>query len=131
MIDLLTAKTPIGQHSLLSVRAARQDEETSLASAMQSGVDEHAMQVMRVDHPLSIRRRAANRLRRLTVEISQLVEARLPGGIHDLKVSADEQEIVLTGVCRSYYFKQIAQTVAMSVVARRRLVNLIEVRWVR
>jgi hypothetical protein len=63
------------------------------------------------------------------VEIRLHVERRLPGHIDDLAMHSDKEgRLVMHGRCSSYYVKQMAQQVAMSLAGGQRLVNLISVR---
>ncbi len=64
-------------------------------------------------------------------EIAQRVreelEAQLPGRIRQLRVTASEKFVLLSGSCVSYYTKQLAQHVAMELLGTERLVNNIAV----
>ncbi len=65
---------------------------------------------------------------RLVREIRGRIEQRLPGRVHYLSVELDDDGIVLSGECCTFYSKQMAQHVAMGVVEYERLINNIRVR---
>jgi hypothetical protein len=64
-------------------------------------------------------------------EIAQRVrgelESQLLGRIRQLRVSATDKFVILTGSCNSYYTKQLAQHVAMELLDCEHLVNNIAV----
>jgi osmotically-inducible protein OsmY len=64
-------------------------------------------------------------------EIAQRVrdelEAQLPGRIRQLRVSATEKFVILSGACNSYHTKQLAQHAAMELLDSERLINDITV----
>lgn len=55
------------------------------------------------------------------------LEAQLPGRIRQLRVSATEKFVILSGSCGSYHTKQLAQHAAMELLDTQRLVNDIAV----
>jgi hypothetical protein len=55
------------------------------------------------------------------------LEAQLPGRIRQLRVSATEKFVILSGSCGSYHTKQLAQHVAMELLQTERLINDIAV----
>jgi hypothetical protein len=59
--------------------------------------------------------------------ILQRVKTRLPGRIRNLAVLITDDSVELTGKCRTYYAKQMAQHVAMGVLDYQQLVNSISV----
>lgn len=59
--------------------------------------------------------------------VREKLEAQLPGRIRQLRVSATEKFVLLTGSCVSYYTKQLAQHVAMELLGKARLINKIAV----
>ncbi len=63
----------------------------------------------------------------LVGRILQRIEARLPGRIRELSVTTTEKGIVLSGLCSTYYTKQIAQHAAMGALEYERLINNINV----
>lgn len=66
----------------------------------------------------------------VAVELLQAVARGLPGRVRDLSIRAEpDGRFVMTGIVSSYYSKQMAQHLAMEVIAPGdRLVNNIEVR---
>lgn len=66
--------------------------------------------------------------RNLAVAIRQRIEVRVSGRIRDLEVRVDEDDtILLSGSCSTYYSKQLAQHAAMGVIEDEHLENNIEV----
>ncbi len=59
--------------------------------------------------------------------ILQRIHTRLPGRVRDLIVCITDDLVELTGECRTYYTKQMAQHVAMGVLDYQQLVNNINV----
>jgi osmotically-inducible protein OsmY len=55
------------------------------------------------------------------------LEAQLPGRIRQLRVSATEKFVILSGSCNSYHTKQLAQHAAMELLDSERLINDIAV----
>jgi osmotically-inducible protein OsmY len=55
------------------------------------------------------------------------LEVQLLGRIRQLRVSATEKFVILTGSCGSYHTKQLAQHVAMELLSSERLINDIAV----
>lgn len=55
------------------------------------------------------------------------LETQLPGRIRQLRVSATEKFVILSGSCGSYHTKQLAQHVAMELLTEQRLINDIAV----
>src|SRR5690606_15225940 len=55
------------------------------------------------------------------------IDAQLPGRIRQLRVSASEKFVILSGSCNSYHTKQLAQHVAMELLQGQRLINDIAV----
>ncbi|MEM9657598.1 MAG: hypothetical protein AAF961_04470 [Planctomycetota bacterium] len=65
-------------------------------------------------------------------QIMDAVDTRLPGRIRDLAIRSEQDDrYVLSGVTTSYYVKQLAQHLAMGLIAHGRLINDIEVRTAR
>lgn len=64
-------------------------------------------------------------------EIARIVRdeigAQLPGRIRQLRVSASEKFVILSGACSSFHTKQLAQHVAMELLDGQRLINDITV----
>ena len=115
------------------ISVSARDAETALASALRVAEGTAIVSPTRLDPRLAVfgARRAGARLRRLARDAAQLVEARLPGGVRCLEVSAECNRVVLRGIASSYYVKQVAQQVAMSLLSGEQVVNQIEVRSVR
>ncbi len=71
------------------------------------------------------------RLELASQELSQRVleqlESQLLGRIRQLRVTASDKSVILSGSCGSYYTKQLAQHVAMELLGNERLVNNIAV----
>jgi osmotically-inducible protein OsmY len=55
------------------------------------------------------------------------LEAQLPGRIRQLRVTATEKFVILSGSCSSYHTKQLAQHAAMELLNSERLINDIAV----
>lgn len=68
------------------------------------------------------------RLERLAARIDLAIRRQAAGKIHDLKIEVTEECVVLSGACRTYYSKQLAQHAAMSVSGCPTLVNEIVVK---
>lgn len=120
--------------SLLNLAAVARDSETRFANALRKSERgrDAALTVTRPPGEAALHDEAA--MRRVANEILQIVEARLPGRIRDLRVAVDETQFVLSGTSSSYYVKQMAQHLAMTALDQRmfgRLTNDIEVRTVR
>ena len=64
---------------------------------------------------------------RLVASIERAVQQETNGGVRDLAVEMDDEGIVLTGRCSTFYCKQLAQHAAMAIPGGDRLVNRIEV----
>jgi hypothetical protein len=64
----------------------------------------------------------------LAASIERAVQEETGHGIRDLIVVVDNASVILKGHCDSYYCKQVAQHVAMSLSRSERLINGIEVR---
>lgn len=65
---------------------------------------------------------------RLAASIERAVQQNTRGGIHNLRVTVEANEIVLFGQCTTYYLKQLAQHAAMSLAGQSVVQNFIEVR---
>lgn len=59
--------------------------------------------------------------------VRNALEAQLPGRVRQLRVSATEKFVILSGSCNSYHTKQLAQHAAMELLHAERLVNDIAV----
>ena len=120
--------------SLLNLAAVARDSETRFANALRNSERgrDSALTITRPRAEVASQDEAA--MRRVANEILQIVEARLPGRIRDLRVAVDDTQFVLSGTSSSYYVKQMAQHLAMTALDQRmfgRLTNDIEVRTVR
>ncbi|MFO1045836.1 MAG: hypothetical protein U0941_28980 [Planctomycetaceae bacterium] len=60
--------------------------------------------------------------------LESLVQPRLSGRLHELRVECQAEGVVLRGWTRTYYAKQMAQQVVMDVADLPILANEIEVR---
>ncbi len=63
----------------------------------------------------------------LAARIEQVVWHATAAGVKNLRVELRDDQVILTGRCRTYYTKQIAQHVAMETAAGWSVVNRIEV----
>jgi osmotically-inducible protein OsmY len=70
----------------------------------------------------------AARLERLSARIDLAIRRQTAGKIRNLKIEVTEECVVLSGACRTYYSKQLAQHAAMSVSGCPTLVNEIVVK---
>jgi len=59
--------------------------------------------------------------------ILQRIQTRIPGRVRNLTVRITDDSVELTGTCRTYYTKQMAQHAAMGVLDYQQLVNNINV----
>ena len=64
---------------------------------------------------------------RLAVKIEQKVWHATAAAVKDLRVELHDREIILTGRCRTFYIKQIAQHAAMEAAVGWNVVNQIDV----
>lgn len=65
--------------------------------------------------------------RQLQDLIFERIQTRIPGRVRNLAVRITNNSVELTGECRTYYTKQMAQHVAMGVLDYQQLVNHISV----
>lgn len=82
--------------------------------------------------PLDCRRQAALDqstfdLERMAAKIEQAVWHATAAAVKDLRVELRGDEVILTGRCRTYYVKQIAQHAAMATASGWSVVNQIRV----
>ena len=82
--------------------------------------------------PLDCRRQAAIgdtpfEAERLAAKIEQVVWHATAAGVRNLRVELRGEEVLLTGRCRTYYVKQVAQHAAMQTAAGWNVVNQIDV----
>ena len=63
----------------------------------------------------------------LAKRILHRIESRLPNRIRNLVVSAEDNAIVISGQCSTFYTKQIAQHTAMGALEYEKLINNIDV----
>ena len=61
-------------------------------------------------------------------QLEALVQQRLHGRVHDLRLSVQDDGLILQGRTSTYYAKQLAQHAAMEVSGLPILANEIEVR---
>jgi BON domain-containing protein len=64
---------------------------------------------------------------RLAAKIEQVVWHATAAGVKNLRVELRGEEVLLTGRCRTYYIKQIAQHAAMQTAVGWSVVNQIDV----
>ena len=64
---------------------------------------------------------------RLAAKIEQAVWHATAAGVKDLRVELQGEEVLLTGRCRTYYVKQVAQHAAMQNAVGWNVVNEINV----
>ena len=82
--------------------------------------------------PLDCRRQSAVDepqfdLERLAAKIEQTVWHATAAGVKSLRVELCESEVILSGRCRTYYTKQIAQHAAMEAATGWNVINRIQV----
>lgn len=82
--------------------------------------------------PFECRRQAAidksqHEAERLTAKIEQAVWHATAASVKNLRVELQNGEVILTGRCRTYYTKQIAQHAAMGSAVGWSVVNQIDV----
>ncbi len=63
----------------------------------------------------------------LITRVERIVRCRTGGRVHDLRVDADDSSVVLSGVCSTYYAKQLATHAALGELGDQTLTNEIEV----
>jgi len=63
----------------------------------------------------------------LAASIEHAVQEETGFGVRNLNVTVDSDSVVLSGLCDSFYCKQVAQHIAMEMSRGERLVNGIEV----
>jgi osmotically-inducible protein OsmY len=66
-------------------------------------------------------------VRTLAARIKRAIRRRIGGGVQQLEVDVRNNQVVLSGRCSSFYFKQLAQHAAMLMVGGDSLANEIEV----
>ncbi len=76
------------------------------------------------DHPLP---ETVAEAEKLAASIERAIRRETAGGVRDLRVEINSNSVLLTGRCRTYYCKQLAQTAAMGVSGGDQLSNQIEV----
>jgi osmotically-inducible protein OsmY len=65
--------------------------------------------------------------RRRLARIKRAIRSQTGGGVHQLKVEASGEMLLLRGRCASFYCKQKAQHAAMDFLAGEMLINEIQV----
>lgn len=63
----------------------------------------------------------------LSVSIHRSIHRAAGGGIRELRVHFHEGSIILSGYCRKFFIKQVAQEVAMDIYMEGNIINNIEV----
>jgi hypothetical protein len=82
---------------------------------------------MRVDSSALVHTATSESLDELIARVERIVRCRTGGRVHDLRVDADDSSVVLSGVCSTYYAKQLATHAALDEAAGYTLSNEIEV----
>jgi hypothetical protein len=82
---------------------------------------------MRADSSALVHTAASQSLDELIARVERIVRCRTGGRVHDLRVDADDSSVVLSGVCSTYYAKQLATHAALDEAAGYTLSNEIEV----
>lgn len=59
--------------------------------------------------------------------ISRLIKRETNLGVQEMKVRFDDGQVVISGCCRTFYTKQLAQEAVLAVIGEVRLVNNIRV----
>jgi hypothetical protein len=80
-----------------------------------------SLQTVQLQSPPEQKRRKLGEL------ILQRIQTRIPGRVRSLTVRITDDSVELTGTCRTYYTKQMAQHAAMGVLDYQQLVNNINV----
>jgi len=78
----------------------------------------------RIDHLGEVARLEADRL---AASIERAVSRETAGGVRDLRVEVQDDEVLLTGHCATYYTKQVAQHIAMRYSRGCDVINAIDV----
>jgi hypothetical protein len=73
-----------------------------------------------IDQPESV-------VERLAATIEHVVWRATGAAVRDLRVEIRQEQVILTGRCRTYYTKQVAQHAAMQTAGGWDLLNLIDV----
>jgi hypothetical protein len=82
---------------------------------------------MRVDSSALVHTAAPTSLDELIARVERIVRCRTGGRVHHLRVNADDSSVVLSGVCSTYYAKQLATHAALDEVGDHTVSNEIEV----
>lgn len=82
---------------------------------------------MRAETSAAPRAAASQGLDDLIARVERIIRCRTGGRVHELRVDADNDSVVLSGVCSTYYAKQLATHAALDEVGQHRLTNEIEV----
>jgi len=66
-------------------------------------------------------------LKELITEIKRMIRRETNRGVQEMQVAMENGKVVLSGYCRTFYTKQLAQQAAMKVLGTDELVNEIRV----
>jgi osmotically-inducible protein OsmY len=77
--------------------------------------------------PAANRRRPSVEEENLAVRIERRIRRATDDRVHELRVEVATGQVVLRGRCGTFYTKQLAQQAVLSLSARARLMNQIEV----
>ena len=89
-----------------------------------------------VHHKSKSKRHFRNEIKQIHEELAQkefastiegLVTKNTYAGVQSLKVNLEPNRVTLTGICESYYVKQLAQQSIMGIAVDREIVNEIAV----
>jgi hypothetical protein len=82
---------------------------------------------MQLDSTAVAHRSVSAGLDDLVARVERIIRCRTGGRVHDLRVDADDSSVVLSGVCSTYYAKQLATHAALDELGGHTLTNEIEV----
>lgn len=82
---------------------------------------------MRLDSSAVAPGPAVPTLNDLVARVERIIRCRTGGRVHQLRVDADDSSVVLSGVCTTYYAKQLATHAALGELSDQTLTNEIEV----
>ena len=82
---------------------------------------------MRLDSSVVAPGPAVPSLNELAARVERIIRCRTGGRVHHLRVDADDSSVVLSGVCTTYYAKQLATHAALGELSDQTLTNEIEV----
>jgi hypothetical protein len=83
--------------------------------------------LMRLDSSAVAEDPASESIDDLITRVERIVRCRTGGRVHHLRVDADDGSVILSGVCSTYYAKQLATHAALGELSDQTLTNEIEV----